>query len=339
MTDLDERKAAILRAIVEHYVSSAQPVGSQTVTQTAGLAVSAATVRNEMSVLERDGLIAQPHTSAGRVPTDLGYRYYVDHLAGAGSLSAAERRRIADFFTSASMAMDDLLHQTSQLLARVTAHAAVVVGPQPDAVTVRSVHVAQLQPRVLLAVLVLSNGAVEKEAVILDTDADADDVAVASSRLADHFSGRRLAELSARAYQGAADDRADSIARASGDALASWVAAHHGEPLYVGGASHLAAEQEAFASTTTSGLLELLEQHVVLGALLRELLGPGLTVRIGAENELADLRECSLVLAPYIVEGETVGTVGVLGPTRMDYRKAQAAVTTVSRQLGQQLSR
>jgi heat-inducible transcriptional repressor len=317
MTDLDERKAAILRAIVEHYVSSAQPVGSQTVTQTAGLAVSAATVRNEMSVLERDGLIAQPHTSAGRVPTDAGYRYYVDHLAGAGSLAAAERRRIADFFTSASMAMDDLLQHTSQLLARVTAHAAVVVGPQADAVTVRSVHLAQLQPRLLLAVLVLSNGAVEKETVVVDADADADDVAVASNRLAEHLAGRRLAELPAAIY-GAHADHADALARASCEALASWVSAHHGEPLYVGGASHLAAEQEAFASTTTSGLLELLEQHVVLCALLRELLGPGLTVRIGAENELADLRECSLVLAPYIVEGEAVGTVGVLGPTRMD---------------------
>ena len=143
----------------------------------------------------------------------------------------------------------------------------------------------------------------------------------------------------AATYPGTPGDRVDAIAHISCEALAAWVAAHHGEPLYVGGASHLAAEQEAFASTTTSGLLELLEQHVVLCALLRELLGPGLTVRIGAENELADLRECSLVLAPYIVEGETVGTVGVLGPTRMDYRKAQAAVTTVSRQLGQQLSR
>jgi heat-inducible transcriptional repressor len=140
-------------------------------------------------------------------------------------------------------------------------------------------------------------------------------------------------------YAGSPSDHADAIAGDACRALAAYVAAHHGEPLYVGGASRLAAEQEGFASTTTSGLLELLEQHVVLCALLRELLGPGLTVRIGAENELADLRECSLVLAPYIVEGETVGTVGVLGPTRMDYRKAQAAVATVSRQLGQQLSR
>jgi len=339
MTELDERKAAILRAIVEHYVDSAQPVGSQTVTQTAGLGVSAATVRNEMSVLERDGFIAQPHTSAGRVPTDSGYRYYVDHLAGAGALAPAERRRIADFFTTATMAMDDLLHETSQLLARVTAHAAVVVGPQAESVHVRSVHLALLQPRLLLAVVVMSNGAVEKETVVLDAAADSEDVGIASARLATHFSGRRLAELPTMKYAGGFGDRADSLARASCDALAAYVRVHHDEPLYVGGASRLAAEQEAFASTSASGLLELLEQHVVLGTLLRELLGPGLTVRIGAENELADLRECSLVLAPYLVEGEAIGTVGVLGPTRMDYRRAQAAVSTVSRQLGQQLSR
>ncbi|HTD51225.1 MAG TPA: heat-inducible transcriptional repressor HrcA, partial [Acidimicrobiia bacterium] len=301
--------------------------------------VSAATVRNEMSVLERDGFIAQPHTSAGRVPTDSGYRYYVDHLAGAGALAPAERRRIADFFTTATMAMDDLLHETSQLLARVTAHAAVVVGPQPESVHVRSVHLALLQPRLLLAVVVMSNGAVEKETVVLDAETDAEDAALASARLAAHLAGRRLTDLATMRYTATSDDRADAVAAASCDALAAYVRLHHDEPLYVGGASRLAAEQQAFASTSASGLLELLEQHVVLGALLRELLGPGLTVRIGAENELADLRECSLVLAPYLVEGEPIGTVGVLGPTRMDYRKAQAAVSTVSRQLGQQLSR
>ena len=183
MTELDERKAAILRAIVEHYVDSAQPVGSQTVTQSAGLGVSAATVRNEMSVLERDGYITQPHTSAGRVPTDSGYRYYVDHLAGSGALPSAERRRIADFFPTATMAMDDLLHETSQLLARVTAHAVVVVGPQAESVHVRSVHLALLQPRVLLAVIVMSNGAVEKETVILAADVSSEDAGIVSTRL------------------------------------------------------------------------------------------------------------------------------------------------------------
>src|SRR6266568_1595733 len=113
MSELDDRKAAILRAIIERYVESAQPVGSQTVTAAAGLGVSAATVRNDMSMLEREGYIAQPHTSAGRIPTDRGYRYYVDHLAGAGQLPAIERRRIVEFFSSATFAMDQLLAQTS----------------------------------------------------------------------------------------------------------------------------------------------------------------------------------------------------------------------------------
>src|SRR5215475_3264940 len=151
--ELDDRKATILRAIVEEHITTAQPVGSQTIARSRNLGVSAATVRNEMSVLEREGYIVQPHTSAGRVPTDHGYRYYVDHLAGAGALPPAERRRIVDFFTSATRAMDDLLHETSQLLARVTAHAAVVVGPESQAVVVRAVNLVQLQPRVLLAVV------------------------------------------------------------------------------------------------------------------------------------------------------------------------------------------
>src|SRR5690349_6130364 len=157
--------------------------------------VSAATIRNEMGVLERDGYITQPHTSAGRVPTDLGYRYYVDNLAGPAQLPAAERRRVAEFFTSATRVVDELLFQTTQLLARVSEHAAVVVGPQSDNVRVRGVHLAQLQPRVLLAVIVLSNGAVEKEPIVLDHDATEDDVAAATTRLATLLHNATLGEL------------------------------------------------------------------------------------------------------------------------------------------------
>src|SRR2546423_3038055 len=339
MTDLDERKAAILRAIVEQYVETAQPVGSQTVTQTTGLGVSAATVRNEMSLLERDGYITQPHTSAGRVPTDRGYRYYVDQLAGAAQLAAPERRKIAEFFTSATMAMDELLSETSHLLARVTAHAAVIMGPESQAVVVRAAHLVQLQARVLIVVVVLSNGSVAKEVVYLDDDVNEDDVAAASARLSQHLDGRRLIDLVVALPDARGADRADPPVRASCEAIRAHVEQHQSEPLYVGGASRLAAEHDAFVTTSPARLLELLEQHAVLGTLLRELLGPGLTVRIGSENERADLLECSLVLAPYLVEGEVAGTVGVLGPTRMDYRKAQAAVVTVSHQLGRQLSR
>ena len=344
MTELDERKAAVLRAIVEQYVDTAQPVGSQTVTNTTGLGVSAATVRNEMSLLEREGYIAQPHPSAGRVPTDRGYRYYVDHLAGAGQLPATERRRIVEFFSSATLAMDQLLAQTSQLLAGVTAHAAVVVGPEPQAVVVRAANLVLLQPRVVLAVVVLSNGSVEKDVVRL------------RRRRLRRRRRRRQRALRAGSSPAAGSptsptarrrarrrrDRATASPRSStrrASRCRPGSRTHQSEPLYVGGASRLAAEHDAFVTTSTARLLELLEQHVVLASLMRELLGPGLTVSIGSENTSLDLRECSLVLAPYLVEGELAGTVGVLGPTRMDYRKAQAAVSAVSQQLGRQLSR
>jgi heat-inducible transcriptional repressor len=337
-TDLDERKAAILRAIVEQYVDTAFPVGSQTITLTTGLGVSAATVRNEMSVLEREGYITQPHTSAGRVPTDRGYRYYVDHLAGAAQLPAPERRRIGEFFTTATFALDELLAQTSHLLARVTAHAAVVVGPETQAVVVRAVQLVQLQPRLMLAVIVLSNGSVEKEVVELAADTTEADILAAGALLARALDGRRLSEIATALSKPAGADTIATLAHAARDALLARVAQHE-ESLYVGGVSRLAAEHAAFVNTSAERLFELLEQHVVLASLLRELLGPGLTVRIGSENQQADLRECSLVLAPYLVEGEVAGTVGVLGPTRMDYRKAQAAVAAVSQQLGRQLSR
>src|ERR671937_1078512 len=119
---MDERKAAILRAIVEEYVETALPVGSQTVARSRRLGVSSATVRNDMTVLEREGFIAQPHTSAGRIPTDLGYRYYVDHFTQAGALPAPQRRVVSEFFASAHRLLEDLLHETSQLLSRVTDH-------------------------------------------------------------------------------------------------------------------------------------------------------------------------------------------------------------------------
>jgi heat-inducible transcriptional repressor len=339
MATLDDRKAAILKAIVEQYIDHAQPVGSQAVTQTADLRVSAATIRNEMGVLEREGYITQPHTSAGRVPTDLGYRYYVDNLAGPSALAAAERRRIAEFFTSATRVMDELLMQTSQLLARVSAHAAVVVGPQPDGVRLRAASLVQLQPRLLLAVLVCSNGAVEKEPIVLDEDASEADVMIAARRLADLLDDATLSDPPPPVVEGRARDHADDLVDATLAALRARAEHRPGEPLYVGGASHIAAEYDAFGDASAAArLLELLEQHVVLASLMRELLGPGITVRIGSENERAEMRDCSLVLAPYLVEGTPAGTVGILGPTRMDYRRAQAAVHTISQQLGRQLS-
>jgi heat-inducible transcriptional repressor len=339
--ELDERKAAILRAIVEEHVTTAQPVGSQTVARSPGLNVSSATVRNEMTVLEQSGYIVQPHTSAGRIPTDRGYRYFVDHFTRQGALPAPHRRAVADFFTlfaSANQVLDDLLQETSQLLARVSSHTAVVVGPHANTelASVRSIQLVSLQPSLVLALAILSNGNVEK--CVLHLAADADDAVVAAAGLAldAQLSGARWSHLPETAATGNA--RADALARQAREALA--VRGEHEaiDPLYVGGASRLAAEHEAFTGPTAARLLELLEHQVELVVLVRELLAQGPTVSIGSENSLDDLRDCSIVVAPYRVDGEVAGTVGVLGPTRMDYRQALAAVQAISQQLDRVLS-
>lgn len=332
---MESRKAEILRAIVEEYVETAQPVGSQTVARSRRLDVSSATIRNDMTVLEREGYLAQPHTSAGRIPTDLGYRYFVDHFTQEGALAAPQRRAVADFFASAHQALEDLLHETSQLLSRVTDHAAVVVGPQPDAATVRSVQLVTLQAGVVLTVAVMSNGAVEKQVLHLGDDVDERRVGAAAAALDAQLVGYPLTALPELRATG--DAETDTLARLAREELAEYVATV--EPLYVGGTSRIAAEQESFATGESAArLLEMLEHQVVVVSLVRDLLDQGVTVRIGTENNLEELRDCAIVLAPYEVEGELTGTVGVLGPTRMDYRQALAAVASVSQQLGRLLS-
>ena len=340
--ELDERKAEILRAIVEQHVATAQPVGSQSVASTSGMNVSSATVRNEMTVLEHEGYIVQPHTSAGRIPTDRGYRYFVDHFTQQGLLPPPHRRAVADFFTlftSANRVLDDLLHETSQLLARVSSHTAVVLGPHApaDGATLRSVQLVSLQPSLVLVLAILSNGSVEKCALHLGTDVDDATVAAAGIALDAQLAGARWARLPEFAPTG--NPSADHLACEARDALSARGEHETVDPLYVGGASRLAAEQEAFATAATaSRLLELLEHQVELVALVQELLAQGPTVSIGSENTLDDLRDCSIVVAPYRVDGEVAGTVGVLGPTRMDYRQALAAVEAISEQLGRVLS-
>ncbi|MCU1458855.1 MAG: Heat-inducible transcription repressor HrcA, partial [Actinomycetia bacterium] len=342
-SELDERKAAILRAIVEEFVTTAQPVGSQTIAKTRELGVSSATVRNEMTMLERDGYIVQPHTSAGRVPTDLGYRFFVDHFIRPGALPPAQRRTVADFFGHAHTALEDLLHETSQLLVKLTDHASVVVGPQKDTVLVHSVQVVAVQPDVALVLVVLSNGDVEKQTVRWTAPEGSDDRSVqarAANLLTDVLSGRPLAQLTADTALPASGDRVvDDLATLALAKLAETDRAAGLYPLYVGGASRVAKDQESFATTeTATRLLELLEHQVVVVALVRDLLDQGLTISIGSENDLEALRDCSIVLAPYEVDGLTQGTIGVLGPTRMDYRRALAAVAAVSEQLNRRLS-
>ena len=330
--ELDERKAAILEAVVTEYVASAQPVGSAHVVAAAGVRASPATVRHEMAALESEGYLMQPHTSAGRIPTDRGYRYFVDRMAGLGRLGDAERSRVRDFFAHAHGELERVLLDTSRLLSDLTNLAAVVVGPDPERTTVRSVQLVPLSGRDALLLVVHSNGSVERHGLDLAPGASDDAVERASRHLHEHLVGRRLGDHAEIAPSG--DSVVDALVR---DALRR-LGRSDGEsgPVFVGGASRMTDAFEAIS--TVRSVLEILEQGVVVVSLLEDLLDRGLSVAIGTEHGVEPLASCAVVVAPYQVEGERLGTVGVLGPTRMDYPRALAAVATVSRRLGQSLA-
>jgi heat-inducible transcriptional repressor len=326
---LDERKTSILRAVVQEYIATAQPVGSTHIAASPGVQVSSATVRNEMAVLEQEGYLAQPHTSAGRVPTDKGYRFYVDHMTTPGRLDAAAAQRVGTFFDSAHGRLEELLHQTTDLLAQVTHHAAVVVGPKAETAVIRSAQIVGLSARHALVVAVFNNGTVENETIELDADTSDVRLAAASAHLQSLTVGNTLDVVSVRP---SGDAAVDTICDA---ALAALRKAGTDEDVFVGGASSMAHAFDAVE--TVRNVLRTLEQQYVVVSLVRDILSRGLTVAIGAEHGIEPLAVCSVVVAPVMVDGDQVGTIGVLGPTRMNYPQAMATVEVVSDRLARRL--
>ena len=330
-SELDDRKAAILRAVVEEYIETAQPVGSGHIATRPGVGVSSATVRNELAALERDGFLAQPHTSAGRIPTDKGYRFFVDQLSAPGPLEPAARQQVRDFFARAHGELEEMLQATSQLLSRLTTYAAVVVSPSAETATLRSVQAVSLAPRMALIVGVLSTGSVVKHTLELSEDVSAERIGALSAHLSAHLVGHPSGEAVSPPSSG--DEQLDRMTGLAVRAMVDPPEREH-EHVFLGGASRMATAFDAV--DTVRNVLGALEQQYVVVTLLRDVLDRGLSVAIGHEHGLVPLAECAVVVAPYGA-GEGKGTIGVLGPTRMNYPQALAAVAVVSKRLDQRL--
>jgi len=333
-TDLDARKAAILTAVVTEYIGSAQPVGSQHVVEAAGVSVSSATVRSDMAALERDGYLMQPHTSAGRIPTDKGYRFFVDHLGGTTSLDPGGRQQVRQFFDHAHGEIEQMLERTSGLLADLTDCTAMVVGPSHESAAVRSVQLVGLGHHLALVVVVLADGAVRKQTVELPEDADEAVLSEAGGRLAAHALGSTLAEVGT-VVTPSGNPKVDAAMVAGVAALHDLVEADGGDQLFVGGSSRMAVAFDAV--DTVRSVLTILEQQLVVVSLLRDILDTGLTVAIGTEHGIEPLASCAIVVMPVSVGGVEAGTIGLLGPTRMNYPLALAAARVVGDRLGEHL--
>lgn len=337
---LDERKAAILRAVVEEYIDTAQPVGSAHVVRSTGVKVSSATVRHDMATLEQEGYLRQPHTSAGRIPTEKGYRFFVDHLEAPAALRGADAVQVRSFFDRAHGEIEQMLHDTSRLLGDLTSYAGVVVGSTAAEATLRSVQVVGLTPSAALVVTVLSNGSVEKHTLDLSEGGLAlvdgvgeERVGAASAHLAAHLNGCARSELSSLPRTG--DAATDALCDLALTAI-RLDAGDDADQVFVGGSARIASAFDAIE--TVREVLGILEQQYVVVTLLRDVINRGLQVAIGTETGMAPLAECALIVAPYRVEGEPAGTIGVLGPTRMDYPQAMAAVAVVSHRLSERLT-
>jgi heat-inducible transcriptional repressor len=329
----EERKLAVLRAIVEDYVATQEPVGSKTLVDRHQLGVSPATVRNDMAVLEEEGFITQPHTSAGRIPTDKGYRLFVDRLSGVKPLSAAEKRAIATLLEGA-VDLDDVVQRSVRLLAQLTRQVAVVQYPTLSRSTVRHIEVVPLTDTRLMLVLILSTGRVEQRLVELGTKVDEEAVSEIRTKLNRAVIGERLpgatdklAKL-AEEFEPARRPAVQSVLATLVEAISDQ---RSDERVAVGGTANLARFGDGF-DMSIRPMLEALEEHVVLLKLLGEATSPStVTVRIGHEGPYQELATTSVVATGYGPGEEALATLGIVGPTRMDYPGTMAAVRAVAR--------
>ncbi|MGO4593903.1 heat-inducible transcriptional repressor HrcA [Leifsonia sp. 2TAF2] len=336
---VSERSLEVLRVIVQDYVASREPVGSKSIVERHSFGVSAATIRNDMALLEEEELIAAPHTSSGRVPTDKGYRLFVDHLAEVRPLTPAQRTAI-ETFLGESLDFDDVLSRTVRLLSQLTSQVALVQYPSVARSRIRHIELVALAPRRLLSVLITDSGAVEQRVIESHDEISDEDVAEIRGAINGAAAGLTLAEATARLRElpEALTERTRQLVEPVVGALLDQIAANRQEKLVMAGAANLVRTEHDFPGSITP-VLEAIEEQVVLLRLFDEMATDqhGVAVSIGRENAVFGLTEASILSSGYSAAGSDVARVGLLGPLRMDYSGNMAAVRAVARYLSRLL--
>lgn len=335
---VSERSLAVLRAIVQDYVASREPVGSKTIVERHHFGVSAATIRNDMAVLEEEELIAAPHTSSGRIPTDKGYRVFVDQLADIRPLTTAQRQAI-ETFLGESNDLDELLARTVRLVSQLTRQLAVVQYPSFQRARVRHVELVSLAPTRVLCILISDTGQVEQRLAELDQAVDEETLGRLRNRLNEVAAGLTMADAAtALSVETETADRAHAeVLRTLAATLADQAKFTRSDRLVVAGAANLVRTEQDFAGNIL-GVIEAIEEQVVLLKLFGEMASEeGIAVRIGRENAAYGLGDTSVVSSSFAIPGRDVSRLGIVGPTRMDYSQSMAAVRAVARYLSRTL--
>jgi heat-inducible transcriptional repressor len=337
--DIGARAKKILHAVVSEYLATGEAVGSQTVTRRYGLEVSAATVRTVMGDLEEAGLLKHAHTSGGRLPTERGLRYYVDMLLRVRSLTTGEKDEIRERL-SPNGDVPDVMQRTSRLLRELSHLTVVVQAPRPESDVVQHLEFVQLREGQLLAVIATASGQIQNKLVPVDFPLSASDLDRINNYLNELMTGLTLEQWRARLFEEVKSDRAthdDLVNRALKLASAAVPATPAPDVLVDGQSNLLAGKADLERAKLLLRTLE--EKDLVVRLLERTLSAPGICVFIGAEANLADLTDVSVVAAPYGPEGRPLGTIGVIGPARMNYSRVIPLVDFTAETIGEAIGK
>ncbi|MGI6193249.1 MAG: heat-inducible transcriptional repressor HrcA [Christensenellales bacterium] len=333
---LDERKLRILRTIIDDYVMTATPIGSRTISKRSELGLSSATIRNEMSDLEEMGFLEQPHTSAGRVPSEKAYRFYVDTMMKAGELSEDEIAFMRSYFDSRMTEAEEVVHRTAKLLSDLTDYTAMVMSPELKTVIVKHIQLVPVTSGRALAVIVTDAGLVRDSFIAIPPNCTATDLERLSNMVTARVRNMPLAEAVEALKRGAGEemDEQRSTFTSVADAIAHDITREASRGVVLGGATNLLKHPEYLDFEKASSMLAVFETKEQLYRILSKAAKMEFTVTIGSENELPEMQSSSVVTATYKISGKPVGSFGVIGPIRMDYAK----VITVLNQMGKTLS-
>lgn len=334
---LNERAAALLRLLVDRYIQDGQPVGSRTLARAGGLSLSPATIRNVMADLDELGLVASPHTSAGRIPTQRGYRYFVDALLAPEPLDDESRRRLEAEFTRARQAQpQDLAQAASTMLSQLSKMAGVVTVPRRNLAVLRRIEFMPLSDDRVLAILVVNQHEVQNRILQMDRPYGADELVMYANAINEHFAGRELASLRQALLQEAVDaqTRVNTVLREAARMAGQALSGEESQDFVHAGGANLFGFQELADLQRLRGLFDALDRKRDLLKLFDQCLGAeGVQVFIGEESGYRVLDEMTVVTAPYFVNGEVAGVLGVIGPTRMAYQRIIPLVRETARLL------
>ncbi|HEU5139869.1 MAG TPA: heat-inducible transcriptional repressor HrcA [Bacillales bacterium] len=336
---LTDRQLFVLQILIDDYIRSAEPVGSRTIAKRKDVTFSPATIRNELSDLEEMGFLEKPHSSSGRVPSEKGYRFYVDHLLSPALLTTREIGNIQSVFARKIVELEGLAQKTASVLSDFTNYTSIVLGPEVFETTLKHIQIIPLTGNTAVAIFVTNTGHVENRTISIPTGVDRSDIEKFVNILNERLSGSSLVHLREKIFREIELVLKENIEKYEGivEMLYHTFSYENSDKVYYGGKTNILAQPEFHDINKVRSLLNAIEQEDIVNRLLRSG-SRGLQIKIGHENDVQEINNCSVITADYAIADHHMGTIAIIGPTRMEYPRVVSLLDLVSKHLSHVLT-